>query len=206
MWLTPVSFFFPFKISLTPRPRWSGSVACLPLLCWAPCKRILSSVQLLSHVRLFAIPWTAARQGSLSITNSRSILKLMPIESVMPPNHLILCHWWPLALSLSQHQGLFQWVSSSHKEAKVLALQFRIRPSKKYSESTSFRIDCLISLLANRLSRVFSSTTVWKHQFFSTQHSLWSNSHNHTWLLQKHSTDYTDFSQQSDVSALSYTA
>ena len=67
----------------------------------------------------------------------------MPIESVMPPNHLILCHWWPLALSLSQHQGLFQWVSSSHKEAKVLALQFRIRPSKKYSESTSFRIDWL---------------------------------------------------------------
>ena len=121
------------------------------------------TVQLLSRVSLFATPWIAECQASLSITNSWSLVKLMPIESVMPPNHLILCHWWPLALSLSQHQGLFQWVSSSHKEAKVLALQFRIRPSKKYSESTSFRIDCLISLLANRLSRVFSSTTVWKH-------------------------------------------
>ena len=51
-----------------------------------------SSVQLLSWVHLFAIPWTTARQASLSITNSRSLLKLMPIESVMPSNHLILCH------------------------------------------------------------------------------------------------------------------
>ena len=147
-------------------------------------------------------PTAAAQQASLSFTISWSLLKLMPIELVRPSNHLILCHWWPLALSLSQHQELFQWVSSSHKEAKVLELQFRISPSKKYSGSTSFRIDCLISLLSNRLSRVFSSTTVWKHQFFSTQHSLWSNSHNHTRLLEKHRIDYTDFCQQSDVSAL----
>ena len=55
-----------------------------------------SSVQLLSHVQLFVTPWTAAHQASLSITNSRSLLKLMPIESVMPSNHLILCH--PLLL------------------------------------------------------------------------------------------------------------
>ena len=57
------------------------------------------SVQSLSHARLFATPWTAARQASLSITNSRSLLKLMSIESVMPSNHLILCH--PLLLSPS---------------------------------------------------------------------------------------------------------
>ena len=101
----------------------------------------MHSVQSLSRVRLVPSPWTAACQASLSITNSQSLLKLMPIESVMPSNHLILCHWWPLALSLSQHQELFQWVSSSHKEAKVLELQFRISPSKKYSGSTSFRID-----------------------------------------------------------------
>ena len=71
--------------------------------------RPLSSVQLLSHVRVFVTPWTAARQASLSITNSWSLPKLMSIESVMPPNHLILCH--PLLLlpfNLSQHQGLFQ--------------------------------------------------------------------------------------------------
>ena len=66
-------------------------------------------VQLLSHVRLFATPWTAARQASLSITNSQSLLKLISSESVMPSNHLILCH--PLLLPPSiflQHQGLFQ--------------------------------------------------------------------------------------------------
>ena len=57
-----------------------------------PCCIIFSSVQLLSHVRLFATSWTAAHQASLSITNSRSLLKLMSIESVMPSNHLILCH------------------------------------------------------------------------------------------------------------------
>ena len=68
-----------------------------------------SSVQSFSHVRLFATPWTAARQASLSLTNSRSLLKLMFMESVMPSNHLILCHpLLLLAFNLSQHQGLFQ--------------------------------------------------------------------------------------------------
>ena len=75
----------------------------LLLLVW------LSSVQLLSHVRLFAAPWTAVRQASLSITNSWSLLKLMSIASVMPYNHLILCHPLLLRLSnLAQDQVLFQ--------------------------------------------------------------------------------------------------
>ena len=65
-------------------------------------------VQLLSRVQLFATPRTATRQASLSISNSRSLLKLMSIESVMPPNHLILSSSSPPALNLSQHQGLFQ--------------------------------------------------------------------------------------------------
>ena len=68
----------------------------------------ISSVQSLSRVRLFATPWTAARQASLSITNSQSLLKLMSIASVMPSNHLILCHPLLLPHRLSQHQGLFQ--------------------------------------------------------------------------------------------------
>ena len=67
-----------------------------------------SSVQLLSHVQLFATPWTAARQASLSITNSWSLLKLMSIELVMPPNHLILSSHSPPTFNLSQHQGLFK--------------------------------------------------------------------------------------------------
>ena len=67
-----------------------------------------SSVQSLSHVRLFATQWTAAHQASLSITNFRSLFKLMSIESVMPSNHLILSSPSPPASNPSQHQGLFQ--------------------------------------------------------------------------------------------------
>ena len=82
-----------------------------------------SSVQSLSRVLLFATPWIAARQASLSITNSRSWLKLMSIESVMPSNHLILSSPSPPAPNPSQHQSLFQWVSSLHEVAKVLEFQ-----------------------------------------------------------------------------------
>ena len=67
-----------------------------------------SSIQSLSHVQLFVIPWTAAHQASLSITNSQSLLKLTSTGSVMPSNHLILCRPSLPALNLSQHQGLFQ--------------------------------------------------------------------------------------------------
>ena len=88
--------------------------------------RLHGSVQSLSHVWLFATPWTAALQASLSITNSQSLLKLMSIRSVMPFNPLILCHpLSPPAFSLSQHQGIFQWVSYSHLVAKVLELQLQ---------------------------------------------------------------------------------
>ena len=84
------------------------------------------SVQSLRHVRLFATPWTTARQASLSITNSWSLLKLMSIELVMPSSHLILCHPLLLLSSIpSQHQGLFQWVNSSHQVAKVLEFQLQ---------------------------------------------------------------------------------
>ena len=85
----------------------------------------LSSVQLLSCVWLFATPWTAAHQASLSITRSQSLLKVMSIKSVLPPNHLILCHPLLLLPSFSKHQGLFQWFSSSHQLAIVLELQLQ---------------------------------------------------------------------------------
>ena len=84
----------------------------------------VSSVQSLSRVQLFLTPWIAAPQASLSITNSRSSLRLTSIESVMPSSHLILCR--PLLLlppNPSQHQSLFQWVNSSHEVAKVLEFQ-----------------------------------------------------------------------------------
>ena len=85
-----------------------------------------SSVQLLSRVWLFVTTWIAARQASLCITNSWNLLKLMAIESVVPSSHLILCC---LLLLLPptppQHQGLFQWVNSSHEVAKVLEFQLQ---------------------------------------------------------------------------------
>ena len=79
-----------------------------------------SSVQLLSCVRLFETSWIAALQASLSITNSRSSLKIMSIESVMPSSHLILCHPSLPAPNPFQHQSPFQWVNSLHEVAKVL--------------------------------------------------------------------------------------
>ena len=81
-----------------------------------------SSVQSLSRVRLFATPWNAACQAFLSITNSRSSLKLMSIESVMPSSHLILCRPLLLLPPISPSISLFQWVSSSHEVANVSAL------------------------------------------------------------------------------------
>ena len=83
----------------------------------------------LSHVQLFVTPWAAAHQTSLSFTISQSLLKLMSIKSVMPSNYLILCHSLLLLPSnLSQHQGLFQWVDSSHQVTKYWRgfISFRI--------------------------------------------------------------------------------
>ena len=99
-----------------------------------------SSLQSLSHVWLFANPWTAARQASLSITNS---LKLMSIESVMPSNHLILSSPSPPAFNLSQHQDLFKWVSSSHQVAKVLEFQLQ-HQSFQWIFRTDFLYDGLV--------------------------------------------------------------
>ena len=103
--------------------------------------RNFSPVQLLSHVRLFATPWTAARQASLSITNSRSLLRFMSIESVMPSNHLILSSPSPPTFNLSQSQGLFQLISSSHEMAKVLELQHQ---SFQWIFRTDFLQDWLV--------------------------------------------------------------
>ena len=118
------------------------------------------SVQLLSCVQLFATPWTAACQASLSITNSRRLLKLMSIESVMPSNRLILCR--PLLLLPSIFPSI--WVSSKQsvlliRWPKYWSFSFSISPSKEYSGLISFRTDW-ISLQSKGLSKVFSNTTV----------------------------------------------
>ena len=127
---------------------------------------IVVAVQSLSHVRLFATPWTAAGQDLLSSSISWGELKFMPIELVMLSNHLILSSPSSSAFNLSQHQGLSQWVSSSWQVAKVLELQLQHQSFNEYSGLISFRTG-LISLLSKRLSRVLPSTTILKHQFFS---------------------------------------
>ena len=101
-----------------------------------------NSVQLLSHVRLFATPWTAARQASLSITNSRSLLKLMSIESVMPSNYLTLCHALFLPPSIFPSIRVFSSESVLHiRWPKYWIFNFNISPSNEYSGLVPFRMD-----------------------------------------------------------------
>ena len=103
-----------------------------------------SSVQLLSCVRPFETPWTAARQASLSITNSRSLLKLMSIKSVMPSNHFILCHPLPLLPSIFPSIRVFSKESVLRiKNPKYWCFSFSISPSNEYSGLIFFRIDWL---------------------------------------------------------------
>ena len=146
------------------------------------------SVQL-SHscVWLFATPWTAAWQASLSITNSQSLSKLMSIESVMPSNQLILC--CPLLLP-----SIFPSIKVFSKESVLhirwpkywsFSFSFSISPSNEYSELISFRIDWFDLLAVQGAPKSFSNTTVQKHQFFGAQFSSSFNSHIHRWLLEK---------------------
>ena len=105
----------------------------------------ISSVQLLSCVRVFATSWITAHQASQSITNSRSLLKLMFIELVMPSNHLILCHPSPSlpAFNLSQHQGLSNESVLHIRCPKYWSFSFSISPSSEYSGLISFRMNWL---------------------------------------------------------------
>ena len=156
------------------------------------------SVQSLSHVQLFATPWAAAPQASLSITNSRSLLKLMSIKLVMLSNHLILCRPLP-TFNLSQDQGLFKWTSSSHQVAKALEFQLQ-HQSFQWIFRTEFLYDGLVGSLGSPRDSQESSPT--KHQSlalsflysptFTSIHDHWKN----------HNSDKTDLCWQSNVSAI----
>ena len=142
---------------------------------------MFSSVQQLSQVQLFVTPCIAACQASLSITNSRSLLKLLSIEPVMQSNHLILCY--PLLLPPSMFPSIRVFSNESVLciwWPKYWSSSFSISPSNEYSGLISFRMDWLDSFAVQGTLRVFSNTTVQKHQFFSAQLSLQSNSHIHT--------------------------
>ena len=127
-----------------------------------------SSVQSVSCVQLFETPWTAACQASLSNTNSQSLSKLMSIESVMPSNHPILCLPLVLLPSIFPSIRVFSNESTLHMRwPKYWSFSFSISPSNAPLGWTGW-----ISLQSKGLSRVFSNTTVQKHQVFGTQLSL----------------------------------
>ena len=132
--------------------------------------------QLLSHVRLFATPWTASCQASLSITNSQTLLRLMSIESMMPSNHLVLCH--PLLLLPSIFPSIRVFSSESvlcTRWPKYWSFSFSITPSNEYSGLISFRTDwldllavqgTLKSLLQHHSSK---ASILWCSAFFMVQ-------------------------------------
>ena len=140
----------------------------------------VSSVQSLNCVQLFAMLWTAAHQASLSITNSQSLLKLMAIESVMPFNHLILCHpllllpsTFPSIRVFSNESVLTSCGQSIGASASASVLPMNIQ------DRFSLGLAGWISLQSKGLSKDISNTTVQRHQFFHAHLSLRSNSHIH---------------------------
>ena len=145
-----------------------------------------SSVQSLSCVQLFVTPWTVARQASLSITNSQSSLKPMSIELVMSSNHLILCCPLLLLPSIFPSIRVFSNESALHIMWAniVVSASASVLPMNT-QDWFPLGLTGLISLLSKALSGVFSNTRVQKHQLFCAQLSLYSNSHIHTWLLEK---------------------
>ena len=131
-----------------------------------------------------AASWTAACQASMSITNSQSLLKLMSVESVMSSSHLVLCH--PLLLLIPSFPALGSFLMSQQfasggqsirASASVLLMNIQDWFPLGLTDWTF--------LQSKGLTSIFSNTTVQKCQSFGTQSSLWSNSHIHTWLLEK---------------------
>ena len=134
---------------------------------------IFSSVQSLSRVRLFVTPWTSAHHASLSITNSRSLPKLMSIKLVMPSNYLILCYpLLLLPLIFPSIRVFFNESALCIRWPKYWSFSFNISPYNEHPGLISLGWTSWIFLQSKGLSRVFSNTTVQKHPFFGAQLSL----------------------------------
>ena len=145
-----------------------------------------SSVQSLSRVRLFATPWIAAYQASLSITNSRSSLRLTSIKSVMPSSHLILCCPLLLLPPIPPSITVFSNESILHMRwPKYWSFSFSISPSKEHAGLISFRMDWLDLLAVQGSLKSLLQLHSSKAQFFGAQLSSQSNFHIHTWPQEK---------------------
>ena len=145
-----------------------------------------SSVQSLSCVQIFATPWTEARQASLSINNFSSLPKLMSIELVTPSSHLILCHHLLLLPSIFPSIRVFSNESALPiRWPNYWSFSFKSVLSINTQDWSHLEWTGWMSLQSKGLSRVFSNTTAQKHQFFRAQLSSQSNSHIHTWPLEK---------------------
>ena len=145
-----------------------------------------SSVQSLIHVRLFVIPWAAARQASLSITNSWSLLKLMSIELVMPSNHVVLFNPLLLLPSIFPSIRVFSNELALYiRWTKYWSFSFSISPSNEHSGLNSYRMDSLDLLAVQGTLKSLLQTSIQKHQFFSAHVYLQSKYHIRTSLLEK---------------------
>ena len=157
------------------------------IYCLIPIQSVqFSSVLSLSCVRLFATPWIAAHQACLSITNTGNSPKLMSIESVIPSSHLNLCHPLLVLPPIPPSIRVFSNESTLRMRwPKYWSFSFSITPSNNTQDWSPLEWTSWISLQSKGLSRVFSNTTVQKHQFFGIQPSSQSNSHIHTWPQEK---------------------
>ena len=141
-------------------------------------------VQSVSRIWLFVTPRIAAQQASLCFTISWSLLKLMSIESLIPSNHLILCCPLLLLPSVFPSKRVFQVSQLFASGGQSIGASASVL-STNIQGWFPLGLTGLIFLLSKGFSRVFCNTKVWKHQFFSAQPSIWSNSHICIWLLEK---------------------
>ena len=150
------------------------------------CINQFSSVQSLSHVWLFVTPWITACQAFLSITDSWSLLKLMPIKLVMPSSHLIICRPLLLLPPIPPSIRVFSNESTHHMRwPKCWSFSFSISPYNEHPGLISFGMDWLDLLAVQRTLKSLLNYHSSKHQFFGAQTSSQSNSYIHTWLLEK---------------------
>ena len=150
-----------------------------------PNNGMLLIVQLLSHVQLWPRGLQHARLPCPSPLLEFAQTHIHWVGDAIQPSHPLSLPS-PPALNLSQHQGLFQWVSSSKSDAQSTEVSASASVLLMNIQSWfPLGLPSLIFLQSKGLSRVFSNITVWKHQFFGAPFSLWSSSHIHTWLLEK---------------------